>query len=156
MITKDNRPPVDLRTLKRGQVRNDGKIFVQYAPDRKDGEWWATPMAFEKMQKQSSAAKKKYKKSDKGKASQRKYESKKRQECPAFRFSKILRDRVRYAIKAQCARKSSQTHNLIGCSLESLRVHLESHFQEGMTWENYGSWHIDHIRPCASFNLLDE
>lgn len=44
---------------------------------------------------------------------------------------------------------------LIGCSIEDLRAHIESQFQPGMTWENYGKWHVDHIRPCVSFNLLD-
>ena len=51
--------------------------------------------------------------------------------------------------------KSCKTMELTGCSLEDLTKHLESKFTEGMTWENYGQWHIDHIRPCASFNLED-
>ena len=44
---------------------------------------------------------------------------------------------------------------LTGCSKNDLLKHLESKFTEGMTFENYGEWHIDHIRPCASFNLED-
>lgn len=34
-------------------------------------------------------------------------------------------------------------------------THLEAKFSEGMTWQNYGTWHIDHIRPLASFDLTD-
>ena len=45
---------------------------------------------------------------------------------------------------------------LIGCSISDLVKHLENQFIEGMSWKNYGKWHIDHIRPCASFNLLNE
>ena len=47
---------------------------------------------------------------------------------------------------------------LVGCSIPDLIKHLESKFQEGMNWSNYGfyGWHIDHIRPCSSFNLLNE
>jgi hypothetical protein len=52
-------------------------------------------------------------------------------------------------------RKVGKTIELAGCSLEDLMKHLESKFTEGMTWENYGRWHIDHIRPCASFSLED-
>ena len=45
---------------------------------------------------------------------------------------------------------------LFGCSASGLRMHLESLFHDGMTWDNYGAyWHIDHIRPLASFNLKD-
>jgi hypothetical protein len=51
--------------------------------------------------------------------------------------------------------KTGKTMELVGCSKDDLLVHLESKFTEGMTWENYGKWHIDHIRPCASFNLED-
>jgi hypothetical protein len=36
-----------------------------------------------------------------------------------------------------------------------LRAHLEAQFVPGMTWANHGAWHVDHIRPCASFNLED-
>ena len=46
---------------------------------------------------------------------------------------------------------------LLGCSAEQLRTHLEEKFTDGMSWDNYGyrGWHIDHIRPCASFDLTD-
>jgi hypothetical protein len=45
----------------------------------------------------------------------------------------------------------------LGCSQEELKVYLESLFQPGMSWDNYGrdGWHIDHIRPLASFDLTD-
>ena len=43
--------------------------------------------------------------------------------------------------------------NLIGCSIEQLQKHLQLKFTKGMSWKNYGKWHIDHIRPCCSFNL---
>lgn len=45
---------------------------------------------------------------------------------------------------------------LIGCSIEQLLEHLESQFQDGMTWDNYGEWHIDHIKPCAMFDFTKE
>lgn len=46
---------------------------------------------------------------------------------------------------------------LIGCTVEYLRQHLEQQFQPGMSWDNWSisGWHIDHIRPCASFDLTD-
>jgi hypothetical protein len=52
--------------------------------------------------------------------------------------------------------KAASTTTLLGCSWGEFRAHLEAKFRPGMTWENYGPvWHVDHIRPCASFDLLD-
>lgn len=51
-------------------------------------------------------------------------------------------------------KKSSKTMELIGCSANELKKHLECQFDNKMNWENYGSyWHVDHIKPCASFDL---
>lgn len=43
---------------------------------------------------------------------------------------------------------------VLGYSLQELKDHLERSFKEGMSWENYGEWHIDHIRPLCSFTIL--
>lgn len=43
----------------------------------------------------------------------------------------------------------------LGCSVDELMDHLESNFLPGMTWENWGSWHIDHIEPVCSFDLAN-
>lgn len=74
---------------------------------------------------------------------------------PTFKLLKLLRSRTRSAIKGVV--KSARTLELLGCSTEHLRNHLEAQFQPGMTWKNHGTkgWHIDHKRPCASFNLAD-
>jgi hypothetical protein len=58
-------------------------------------------------------------------------------------------------VKRQKGIKSAKTLELVGCTVEDLRLFLEAEFVEGMTWDNYGEWHIDHMRPCASFNLED-
>jgi hypothetical protein len=50
-----------------------------------------------------------------------------------------------------------KTQALIGCSTAHLRAHLQNQFEPAMSWENYGKkgWHLDHIAPCAAFNLSD-
>ena len=75
-------------------------------------------------------------------------------ENPRLRILMCLRSRLFQALRGK--NKSAQTLELLGCSLDRLRVHLESQFQPGMTWENHGpAWHVDHIRPCTSFDLAD-
>jgi len=67
------------------------------------------------------------------------------------RLSCYLRTRIYQALKGKG--KSANTIQLVGCSVERLKFHLESMFQQGMNWDNYGKWHIDHIEPCANFDL---
>lgn len=65
--------------------------------------------------------------------------------------------RSRLCIAVKNAIKSDKTMNLVGCTPNELRDHLESQFKDGMTFDNYGrgGWHIDHIKPCTSFDLSD-
>lgn len=70
-----------------------------------------------------------------------------------YKLSCIIRARLKAAIKKDRRIKSLCT---VGCSLEKLKSYLESKFQPGMSWENYGQWHIDHIKPLSSFNLQDQ
>jgi len=74
----------------------------------------------------------------------------------SHRLKKALRARVYAALKNK-AKKAKKTQELVGCSISELIKFIENKFQKGMTWDNYGlcGWHIDHIRPCAAFNLTD-
>lgn len=64
-----------------------------------------------------------------------------------------IRNAVRVAFKRIGKNKPANTLELLGCSWEEAKAHIESLWQEGMTWENHGryGWHIDHIRPVNSF-----
>ena len=66
-----------------------------------------------------------------------------------------LRTRINRVLKGKI--KSGSTINLLGCSIEFFLQYIESKFMPGMTWENHtrNGWHIDHIIPCASFDLSD-
>lgn len=79
-----------------------------------------------------------------------------RETDPNYKLALTLRGRLGTALRSQDAKKTTETMDLIGCSIAYLRRHLELKFRDGMTWANHGSvWEIDHKRPCASFNLLD-
>lgn len=71
-----------------------------------------------------------------------------------FKLSHALRRRLRSAIKRN--QKAGSAVKDLGCSIEFLKSYLESRFQCGMTWNNYGKWHIDHIKPLSKFDLTDE
>lgn len=76
---------------------------------------------------------------------------------PNMYLTKILRTRVYTSLKNYNKIGNKQhTMEYIGCSITELRTYLENLFSKDMTWENQGEWHIDHIKPCASFNLNDE
>lgn len=70
-----------------------------------------------------------------------------------FRLLNIVRRQINRAIKGEM--KELRSIEYIGCSIDELKIHLESKFQPGMTWNNYGEWQIDHIRPLSSFTLTE-
>jgi hypothetical protein len=78
---------------------------------------------------------------------------------PELRIYENLRNRARIAIKRAWSDKAYKSIELLGCTPQEARQHLESLFKPGMTWDNYGKgdgyWEIDHIIPISSFDLTD-
>jgi len=89
--------------------------------------------------------------------SNREYIRRRNEADPEFRWTGKQRQRLSKRIQEHGGRKTHCSDELIGCTWEFLRAHLESQFQPGMSWDNYAldGWHIDHIIPCASFDLTD-
>lgn len=84
------------------------------------------------------------------------YEMERKQTDVSYKLRINLRARIREAVKNNGTKKSYSTIILIGCEIDFLKQHLESRFKNGMSWNNYGEWEIDHIKPCSSFDLTDE
>ncbi len=78
---------------------------------------------------------------------------KRMKEDPDYRMTVLMRDRIRKAIKTNS--KTGGTIELLGCSIEDLKIRFESMFTEGMTWDCVldGKIQIDHIIPCCIFDL---
>lgn len=76
-----------------------------------------------------------------------------RREKADFQFKILQRIRARITAAVRGRNKHQSSLNLLGCSLEAFKAHLEKQFKDGMSWANYGDWHIDHIRPCATFDF---
>lgn len=68
-----------------------------------------------------------------------------------YKLRRILRNRLNIALRNN--QKVGSAVSDLGCSIEEFKLYLESKFQPGMTWDNHGEWHIDHVVPLVAFNL---
>ena len=76
-----------------------------------------------------------------------------RREDAYLRLKEALNRKLRRAYRG-CGDDTAVA--FIGCTSKEFRARLRAQFKKGMTHKNYGTvWHIDHIKPCASFNLCD-
>jgi hypothetical protein len=235
-VRKDFRPPENLRTLKHGDINEDGKLFAGYFRDTyPNGERWITKKEFEDKKKERNAKNKKKRKTDNNwkqadrkkkrewfknkyqtdesfrknqikqakkwasnnpeKLKQKhkiewekikstpylhakkklkgqkyssekwkndlefrkkhyKYQAEKAKNDPQYKMQRVLRQRIRFAIKAVNAKKKTRLNESLGCTPQFLVAYLEVRFKDGMTWQNHGKlWHLDHVKPLASFDL---
>ena len=86
------------------------------------------------------------------------YRKKKRETNHLYRLTGNIRCRINGFFKLNNYNKSNNTIEIVGCSPQELKLHLELKFTEGMFWGNYGlyGWHIDHIIPLSSANNKEE
>lgn len=138
---KKNRAKVNEGKL-RGYYRNKEAILIRQKAKRD-----ADIEAFREKRKQNRIARR-----EEIRKYDREYGKTRRQDDVNFRILGNLRNRIRLAIR----NKSESTKDLLGCSLDEFKAHLQAQFTPEMNWENYGSyWSIDHIIPCAAFDLTD-
>jgi hypothetical protein len=103
---------------------------------------------------------KKYKRSSKGKATESAWNKRQREARTNYSIRVGLSHRVWSALQSSGVKKASSTDSLHGCSVGDFRKYVESKFEPWMNWDNYGKgpgerWELDHIKPCASFDLRD-
>lgn len=84
----------------------------------------------------------------------REIEARHRVEDLSFRLQKTIRARILSALKR--GSKCSSSMELLGCSIEEAKIHIEKQFVDGMSWDNWGKlWHLDHRIAIGLFNLLE-
>jgi hypothetical protein len=169
----------ELNKLKMGDIReSDGKMFWGYNKQKlKNGsiktyEVWLTPERFKELKNQqkkyyseywyrpevrekTKKTKEKYRKNPRTKKLINEYVKSRRAINPQYALKDRVRARIRDAVKRFGANKSTSTKELVGCSYAFLREYIEKQFKDGMSWEIPHSFHIDHIRPLASFDLTN-
>jgi len=84
------------------------------------------------------------------------YNKKKYHTDSYYKLKTTLRNRVGKVLREAKVKKNHKSMDLIGASPSFVMGYLEAKFTEGMTWENHGEWHIDHVQPCCSFDLTSE
>ena len=77
------------------------------------------------------------------------YQKNKKQKDPIFKLRCNIKNLIYISIKKQGYSKKSKTFEILGCSYEDFKKHLERQFKKGMTWNNQGEWHLDHIYPVS-------
>jgi len=81
------------------------------------------------------------------------YEKTKKDSDPSYKLACYTRTAIYTCLKERNIDKYKNTFDYLPYTLEDLIEHIESQFQEDMTWDNYGEWHVDHIKPMNSFNF---
>jgi hypothetical protein len=90
---------------------------------------------------------------DKHRETKRTYQKEKRHTDPIYKLISNFRTAIYIVLKENNLDKYTNYFNMVGYTTEQLKTHLEVQFKEGMTWENYGEWHVDHIKPISSFTF---
>jgi DNA mismatch repair ATPase MutL len=89
---------------------------------------------------------------EKNKEWRRLYDKERKNIDPIYKLICNLRNNICVAFKRGCNnqfRKNAKTETILGCTFQEFRLHIEKQFKEGMTFENYGKWHLDHIYPVS-------
>lgn len=148
---------------KRGDVREDGKRFWQYAAAYANGEYWVSEEQYEKFMadgrrrdRARQPQRNEYKRSEAYRKYNREYTARRRAADPLVRLAGNVRGTAARAVALAKQDKPSRSFELLGTDVATFRDHLESQFLHGMTWDNYGEWEIDHIVPLSSGKTPEE
>jgi hypothetical protein len=84
----------------------------------------------------------------------RNYIKNRRKNDIVFKFkNNISRAIHRNLTEGKQGNKTENIFKSIGYDLNELKNHIESQFDSKMNWDNYGKWHVDHIKPVCSYNF---
>ena len=92
------------------------------------------------------------------------YDKTRKAKDPLYKLTCNLRSLIKQSVIKQGYKKSSKTQEILGCTFEEFKVHLESKFESWMTWDNYGlyngefdyGWDIDHVIPLSSVDTIED
>lgn len=79
----------------------------------------------------------------------RKYISNKRKNDSLFRLKECISKLISQSLKNKGFKKEYRSEEVLGCKISEFKIYIEDMFLEGMSWENYGEWHLDHKTPVS-------
>ena len=132
------------------RFRENSKQWAKKNPDKRKESYARWRMA---NRERSRGAEKKRRMADIEKAREndrRKY--RKRASTPRGRLRQAITNGIGSSLK-RGSKAGRHWETLVGYTIDDLKRHLEKYFQDGMGWNNYGSWHVDHKIPIAVFNF---
>lgn len=173
MDTDTSRPTIPepqetIKRFRRGDVREDGKIFWAYKSGYGSKELWYNYEAFyrerertnryerlrvkspeerERTYRRNKAWQKANVQRSTRRANARRKE--RRQSDPLFAMASRFRVNLHQALKSRGLSKTSQSARILGCSWQEFRDRITTQFLPGMSWDNRAEWHLDHIVPLA-------
>jgi len=92
---------------------------------------------------------------DKIRKTKRDYQQHLRDTNPLYKLISYFRTAIYQVLKENNAEKNKHYFDVLKYNPEQLMEHLENQFTENMTWDNYGEWHVDHIKPISSFSITE-
>jgi len=84
------------------------------------------------------------------------YQERKTKSDNLYKFKRNIRALIRNSFNNKSLSKDTKTCQILGCSFEEFKTHIERQFHKGMSWENRNEWHIDHIVPVSSAKTEEE
>jgi|LakMenEpi03Aug12_release.lakeMendotaPanAssembly.Ray.scaffolds.fasta_scaffold567455_2 hypothetical protein len=82
-------------------------------------------------------------------ANLRRYTKKREQDNPLVKVQRVISAIIRSTLKRKGYDVNSPAHEILGCTYEEFKLHIEQQFSHGMTWDNHGEWHLDHKIPVS-------
>ena len=105
-----------------------------------------------------AAYQKKYRAENKSKLSKNKliWQNGKIKTDSLYKLKRSIRWLITDSVKNINHKKSKRTEDILGCSFDFFKNYIEGQFKKGMTWENHGKWHLDHIKPLSSGKTIED
>jgi len=141
------------RKFKGGKSESDKRYYVKNREKRLK--------YFSDWQKENYEYRKKYmdeyreKNSDRIRIVKRTYEKTRKHNDPIYKLISNFRTAIYQVLKENNVEKNGHYFEVLKYTPEELITHLENQFKDGMTWDNYGEWHVDHLRPISLHNIQE-